>query len=236
MARLRKFQQAAFLAKPPLLASSMNHLVAAGEALTGLVSRSVKGFLAGPPPIYDPTVHTMRGWQKKFQQIWLKEGFAGAYNNLRMMTVMRTGGTLVGTDHLGNHYYENKDAPYGRSRWCEMPTPSGVWAIEDKYDGSQIPPEWHGWMTYMHDIPGQSVNAKFAKPFREPWRINQTFLRKPFYPDEPEAYHKPPGQWGNTVARGRIGPKYQAWDPNGSNEPAKLRNYADNSRIDNAIP
>ena len=31
-------------------------------------------------------------------------------------------------------------------------------------------------------------------------------------------------------ARGRIGPKYAAWDPNGSNEPAELRNYADNSK------
>merc|ERR1712129_376637 len=124
------------------------------------------------------------------------EGFWSAYNNLRMSTVHRTGGTLMGTDHLGNNYYENREAPYGRTRWCEMPTPSGVWAIEDKYDGSMIPPEWHGWMVYAHDIPGNQVNAKFAQPFREPWRMNPTFLRKQFYPDAPEGFHKPPGQWG----------------------------------------
>ena len=98
----------------------------------------------------------------------------------------------------------------------------------------QIPPEWHGWMTYMHDIPGSTVNAKYAQPFRKPWRENQTFLRKEFYPDEPAGFHKPPGQWGvrtpEQPARGRIGPKYAAWDPNGSNEPAELRNYADNSK------
>eukprot|EP00908_Phaeocystis_cordata_P018993 Transcript_30491.p2 GENE.Transcript_30491~~Transcript_30491.p2 ORF type:complete len:218 (-),score=76.94 Transcript_30491:219-872(-) len=212
----------------------MQHAMYAVEALSGFVGGAVKGFFKGPPAIYDPTVHTMRGWQKKFQEVWLKEGFGAAYNNLRMMTVMRTGGVLVGQDHLGNRYFENKDAPYGRTRWCEMPTPSGVWAIEDKYDGSMIPPEWHGWMTYMHDIPGSTVNAKYAQPFRTPWRENQTFLRKEFYPDEPAGFHKPPGQWGvrtpEQPARGRIGPKYAAWDPNGSNEPAELRNYADNSK------
>ena len=88
----------------------------------------------------------------------------------------------------------------------------------------------------MHDMPGQNVNAKYAKAFRTPWVMNQSMQRKHFLPDEPEAYHKPPGQWGNTVARGRIGPKYQSWDPNGSNEPHMLRNYADNSKISGSIP
>ena len=211
----------------------MQYATAAVEALSNIFSaRTVKSFLNGPPKHFDPTVHTMRGWQKKFSQVWLKEGFGAAYNNLRMSTVHRSGGTLVGTDHLGNHYYENRDAPYGRTRWCEMPTPSGVWAIEDKYDGSMIPPEWHGWMIYAHDIPGNQVNARFAQPFREPWRMNQSFLRKQF--GHEEAFHKPPGQWGKVnVARGRIGPKYASWDPNGdaaSAEPATLRNYADNSK------
>jgi len=187
----------------------MQYATAAVEALSNIFSaRTVKSFLNGPPAHFDPTVHTMRGWQKKFSQVWLKEGFGAAYNNLRMSTVHRSGGTLVGTDHLGNHYYENRDAPYGRTRWCEMPTPSGVWAIEDKYDGSMIPPEWHGWMIYAHDIPGNQVNAKFAQPFREPWRMNQSFLRKQF--GHEEAFHKPPGQWGKVnVARGRIGPNVE---------------------------
>ena len=139
----------------------MQYVEAASKALSTSVTGAVRGFLKGPPAAYyDPTVHTMRGWQKKFQQIWLKEGFWSAYNNLRMSTVHRTGGTLMGTDHLGNNYFENRDAPYGerlafllrtpprrahsqsicsgRTRWCEMPTPSGVWAIEDKYDGSMV--------------------------------------------------------------------------------------------------
>ena len=92
----------------------MQYATAAVEALSNILSaRTVKSFLNGPPAHFDPTVHTMRGWQKKFSQIWLKEGFGAAYNNLRMSTVHRSGGTLVGTDHLGNNYYENREAPYG---------------------------------------------------------------------------------------------------------------------------
>ena len=81
----------------------MQYATAAVEALSNIFSaRTVKSFLNGPPAHFDPTVHTMRGWQKKFRQVWLKEGFGAAYNNLRMSTVHRSGGTLVGTDHLGN--------------------------------------------------------------------------------------------------------------------------------------
>ena len=93
---------------------TMQYATAAVEALSSIFStRNVKSFLKGPPAHFDPTVHTMRGWQKKFSQVWLKEGFGAAYNNLRMSTVHRTGGTLMGTDHLGNNYYENREAPYG---------------------------------------------------------------------------------------------------------------------------
>jgi hypothetical protein len=101
----------------------MQHAMYAVEALSGFVGGAVKGFFKGPPAIYDPTVHTMRGWQKKFQEVWLKEGFGAAYNNLRMMTVMRTGGVLVGQDHLGNRYFENKDAPYGAGAQELEPVP-----------------------------------------------------------------------------------------------------------------
>ena len=99
------------------LGSNMQYASAAVEAFSTFTTGAVKGFLKGPPAMYDPTVHTMRGWQKKFGQIWLKEGFWSAYNNLRMSTVHRTGGTLMGSDHLGNNYFENRDAPYGERHW-----------------------------------------------------------------------------------------------------------------------
>lgn len=124
-----------------------------------------------------------------------------------------------------------------------FPTPRGTWAIDDKYDGSMISPDWHGWIHYMHDRPGPSVVAEFAKPSRMQHRVNQTMERKYYTTPEgttskhfteglPEAYHKPPGMWGNSIQRGRLGPKYQAWDPSASAGGASaLRNYADNSQV-----
>ena len=121
----------------------MQYATAAVEALSSIFStRNVKSFLKGPPAHFDPTVHTMRGWQKKFSQVWLKEGFGAAYNNLRMSTVHRTGGTLMGTDHLGNNYYENREAPYGAHALRPRPSatgPAGRWTAPQLAQSSLTP-------------------------------------------------------------------------------------------------
>lgn len=186
---------------------------------------------------------TMRGWMKRFSDIWTAEGLGTAYNKLRMETVLRPNGRLVGTDANGNRYFEDMHAPYGRTRWVEYPTVSGVWALEDKYDASMVHPDWHGWLHYMHDIPGQLVSLEFSKPFKQHHRVNQTMLR-PYYTTPAgitskhheegaaPAYHMPPGAWGNPKPRGRLGPKYQAWDPDGGEkQPNLLRNFVDNTKI-----
>ena len=74
-----------------------------------------------PPKLFDPTAVSMRGWMKKFNEEYLKNGLGPTYNKLRMLNYFRSG-TLVGTDTNGNKYYENKDAPYGRYRWVEPAT------------------------------------------------------------------------------------------------------------------
>ena len=109
----------------------------------------------------------------------------------------------------------------------------GVWAIEDKFDASMISPDWHGWMHYMHDRPGSSISEEFSPPFKQQHRVNQTFLRPCFGIDgnDQDLTHKPPGQWGNRVERGRLGPKYQAWDPSGDKPPALTRNHTDSAGI-----
>jgi len=194
-----------------------------------------------PPPAWDPTKHTMRGWIKKFRDVWNAEGFGVAYNKLRMESHMRGDGQLVGIDTNGNQYYENKNKATGHSRWVEYPTPKGVWAIDDQFDPSMVTPDWHGWLHYMHDAPGSKVSAEHSKPFKEKWRMNQTMLR-PFYTTTPgttskdfsdgeaPAFHQPPGAWKARVSRGRLGPKYQAWDPSGAAPQSALRNYADNAK------
>lgn len=80
-------------------------------------------------------------------------------------------GTLVGTDEMGNRYYENNLYFYGkyifsknytwfcifikynkyiisgRNRWVEYN--DKVWL---NYDASQIPAEWYGWIHYKTDL------------------------------------------------------------------------------------
>ena len=111
-------------------------------------------------------------------------------------------------DSNGNMYYEDKSAPYGRTRWVEYPTPPGVWCIEMKYDGSMVSPEWHGWLHYVHDKPGNQLAKEFEKPFKQPHTINQSMLRPEFSRDGldapvPPAFHQPPGATGARVERGR---------------------------------
>ena len=50
-----------------------------------------------------------------------------------------------------------------------------------------------------------------------------------YNPEGDADYYTPPGQWGNKVSRGRVGPKYEAWD-GAATQPRKLRNYYDNHK------
>ncbi|KAJ3410934.1 hypothetical protein HDV05_002989, partial [Chytridiales sp. JEL 0842] len=73
-------------------------------------------------------------------------------------------GKLVGTDALGNEYYENRQDIFGRDRW--------VLFAKWNYDPSQVPPEWHQWLhRFTDDIPSEST---LPKPFYHP--PHQEFL------------------------------------------------------------
>lgn len=82
-------------------------------------------------------------------------------------------GTVVGEDHYGNKYYENKEYFFGRHRW--------VYYARKDYDASQVPPEWHGWLHYVTDrSPATSPpeQQKFHKPHQE----NPTGTRHEYVP------------------------------------------------------
>ena len=187
-----------------------------------------------PPKKFFPSVVNWKGFFARFKENERKEGFGRTYNKLRMESTFRKG-TLVGTDYNGNKYYEDRGAPYGRTRWVEYPTPPGVWAIEQKYDGSMVSPEWHGWLHYMHDKTGPMLAAEFEKPYKLEHKINQTMLRPEFSregldPPQPPEFHEPPGTHAARVTRGRVGPKYESWSKSPSGANPELRNYADNSK------
>lgn len=50
----------------------------------------------------------------------------------------------------------------GRHRWVE-------YASKDRYNASQVPPEWHGWLHYITDHTGDEVcplHSKFYDAYR----------------------------------------------------------------------
>lgn len=68
-------------------------------------------------------------------------------------------GTLVGTDEFGNKYYENPYYFVPRNRWVEYNEKKWL-----NYNASQIPPEWHRWMSHMTEFP-----PTIEKPVHYPW-------------------------------------------------------------------
>eukprot|EP00744_Colponema_vietnamica_P000433 GILI01000776.1.p2 GENE.GILI01000776.1~~GILI01000776.1.p2 ORF type:complete len:150 (+),score=56.26 GILI01000776.1:102-551(+) len=86
-------------------------------------------------------------------------GLRGSLRKIMDMNTVRCG-TLVGVDELGNKYFERMDElsqPF-RYRWVEYNT--------RKFDASQIPAQWHGWIHCSTDKP--DVPAPFYKITHKP--------------------------------------------------------------------
>ena len=133
------------------------------------LTKTANMLMGKPPKLYNPSYLTVDRAMKRFNENVRAEGFSQAYGKLRMETSARKG-TFVGTDYNGNRYYEDRSAPYGRSRWVEYPTPAGAattMQIDLRFDGSMVSPEWHGWLHYMHDKTGPQLAAEFEKPFKQ---------------------------------------------------------------------
>ncbi|KAL6291810.1 hypothetical protein ACE6H2_009320 [Prunus campanulata] len=76
-----------------------------------------------------------------------EDGYANCIfdGNLLQTKIHNIGARLVGVDKIGNKYYEKLDTQYGRHRWVE-------YAEKGRYNASQVPPEWHGWLHYITDL------------------------------------------------------------------------------------
>ena len=80
----------------------------------------------------------------------------GSLYQLYRMDVLKDG-TLIGEDKYGNKYYQNNRYFVGRSRWIVY----NDIAYHMDYDGSQVPPEWYGWLHYKTDLPPTVVRYRF---------------------------------------------------------------------------
>jgi len=100
-------------------------------------------------------------------------------------------GHFVGTDDIGNRYYQTKD---GKRRWV-------IYA--GTVEASRVPSDWHGWLHHTFKEPPTVAPLK-----RKPWEKEHL----PNLTGTPDAW-RPPG----SLARGGVRPPatgdYEAWQP-----------------------
>ena len=94
-------------------------------------------------------------WHEDFSNILKGVMLWGPKHTLKKLMHMKEIriGDLIGVDHLGNHYYENRDYQYNRHRWVEH---AGLPWYSD-IEPSNIPPEWYGWLHHMTDLTGNNL-------------------------------------------------------------------------------
>ena len=116
----------------------------------------------------------MRSWNfavgmmgPKWWAIYRKEGLMGAVlrGKIYRPTHEKAGfsdevARLVGTDTMGNRYYEDFTAlGKNQRRWVEY---ADVGKVQPTFV-KKIEPGWHGWMHYMYDDPPKADN--YVKPY-----------------------------------------------------------------------
>jgi NADH:ubiquinone oxidoreductase subunit len=107
----------------------------------------------------------------------------------------RLRGRQVGTDSVGNIYYEERRPRPGALRNRRWVVYAGA------AEASKVPPEWHAWLHYTTDSPLPDAG-------RRPWQ-------KPHIPNvtgTPASY-RPPGHDYQGGRRARATGDYEAWTP-----------------------
>ncbi|KAI3856093.1 hypothetical protein MKW98_030921 [Papaver atlanticum] len=117
--------------------------------------------------------------------------------NLLQIKIHNIGATLVGVDKFGNKYYQNMDNQYGRHRWVE-------YGDKKRYNASQVPPEWHGWLHHITDHTGDEL--LMLKPQRYGIEHKQNYTGE----GDEYIYHSK----GHSLNPGqRNWTRYQPWEP-----------------------
>jgi len=111
----------------------------------------------------------------------------------RLFTYFR--GQSVGSDAIGNRYFEEKLHHPGqlrRRRWV-------IYAGAE--EASAVPPEWHAWLHYTTDAP---IAESARKPWQKPHEPNLTGTG---------AGYRPPGHDYRGGHRAAATGDYEAWTP-----------------------
>lgn len=86
-------------------------------------------------------------------------------------------GVLVGEDNYGNKYYENNKYFLGRNRWVNYAD-----HVYLDYDGSQVAPEWSGWLHYRTDLLPHEDPSRPHYPWMSPHTENMTGTSECYVP------------------------------------------------------
>ncbi len=122
-------------------------------------------------------------------------------------------GELVGTDAAGNRYYRQK-GPAHRSdtdnrkrekRWVRYANATFLGELlgGGLPDPSRVPPEWHGWLHYTHDVPPSQAPVKHYH-WEKPPIANLTGT---------QAAYLPPGHLLKGGHRSPTTSDYEPWKP-----------------------
>lgn len=122
---------------------------------------------------------TYMTFAKRFVADFQKYGAKAMFDKYLKFSCVRVGGNLIGTDAMGNQYFENHEYKLEplqrRYRWVEF-------AAKD-WDATHVPPEWHGWLAYTHDIVPGSPEAQALYPkYRKDPIPNQTGSNTAYFP------------------------------------------------------
>jgi NADH:ubiquinone oxidoreductase subunit len=143
---------------------------------------------------------TYREFTRRFFADVQKYGWREMFQKYLKYDVVRVGGNLVGTDHFGNKYFENTEYKLEplqrRYRWVEF-------AAKD-WDASHVTPEWHGWLSYTHDIvPGTPEAQALIPRYRMDPIPNMTGSESAYFP---------PNAMGSPAHIGPVAP-YREFNP-----------------------
>lgn len=106
-------------------------------------------------------------------------------------------GKQVGTDEMGNIYYEGPLSTYGLPK---------RWVVYKGYaDASAIPPGWHGWMHHRTNIAPPQDDYK-PRDWQKAHQANLTGTAKAY---------RPKGSIAAGGERPRVTGDYDAWTPRG---------------------
>ncbi|KAM3730586.1 hypothetical protein ACB098_12G098200 [Castanea mollissima] len=137
----------------------------------------------------------LRGFYRELKD----EGFVKCLGdgNLLQTKIHNLKGNLVGVDKFGNKYYENRNFQSGRHRWVE-------YAEKGRYNASQVPAEWHGWLHVITDRTGDEL--LMLKPKRYGLEHKENFSGEGedlIYHSKGHALNKEQRDWT----------RYQPWEP-----------------------